>query len=509
MNWRDAVLKLGIDFGTSTILVTKWNEKENGNVEIVNGIGAYGNNYVENVVYIKDADNILIGESAKTMVTAPNSHQENYITGIKRHLLDPDWRCSIIADKTGEKMTFTAPEVCTMIFKYIHDNVKKNHPNDFSDDEEINVVLSVPYDYKADTRNIISDSAENAGLHVESLIEEPVAASLCYGIFNDALDNGKSQNIMIVDFGGGTLDTTAFSFTYENGDRIKIETLATGGDSRLGGYDITNILVKYYTSKFKNIPDAKKENEIFKTCNDIKEQLSELDDDSDCMEVCVEGMNYEYVEEEISVKDFKQLLEDNDIFKRMKKTFDDSVLRSGISKNDFDKIILVGGTCKIACIQQYIENYFGKKPIISSSVDIFEMVGFGAGLYCKSLTLGEQFDYYIIQKVIYSTGVFSSTEDRKRHFNPYIKSNSNYDEFVCHRFKVNTDSGIQKLSVYQAPTDDASEAESKKIGYLNIDCSRLPNQIVNLSLKIQNHDILYKIANDYCEVIAEGSIFKV
>lgn len=502
-------MKLGIDFGTSTILVTRWDENENSNVEIVNGIGSYGANFVENVVYIKDADTILIGDSAKTYVNSPNAHQENYISGIKRHLLNPEWRCSIIADGTGETLTFTAPEVCTMVFRYISDTVKKNHPNDFKEDEPIHVVLSVPYDYKADTRNIISESAEKAGLLVESLIEEPIAASMSYGIFNDALENGKSQNIMIVDFGGGTLDTTAFSFTSEEGGRTKIETLATGGDSKLGGLDITRILKEHYTSKLSNKLDNKTEQQVFDRCNEYKEILSDYENDTDSIEIMIEGMNFEYVEEELTLGEYRQLLEENGIFDKMKKTFDDCVSRSGISKTEFDKVILVGGTCKISLIQKYIEEYFGKKPIISTAVDIFELVGLGAGLYCKSLTLKDNFNYYIVQKVIYSIGVFSSGINGGSHFNPFVKSNSKYDEYVDRRFGMKQQCGTAVLDIYQAPADDSPRETCKKIGYIDIECDRFPNKMLNLSLKIQNHDILYKLSNDYNEEVSKGSIFKV
>jgi molecular chaperone DnaK len=495
-------VKLGIDFGTSTILITKWDEKNpDSDVTPVAGIAAFGVNFIDNVVYIKNRDEIFLGDSAKTFVTSPNAHQENYITGIKRHLLNPDWRCTINLDDEGE-LTFT---VCTMIFKHIRNKIIESHPCDFEDDEAIHTVLSVPFDYSADIRNIISESAERAGLIIDSLIEEPIAASLCYGIFEDSVD---AQKVMVVDFGGGTLDTTAIQFTKESDGRTRIETLATGGDSKLGGIDITNILKDYYSSRLKTPPDEKTKFEIFKLCNDYKEIISSFHDDSDSIAIMIEGVNFEYVEDNLTLVDFRKLLEKNGIFKKMKKTFDDCVARSGLNKNEFDKIVLAGGTCKISCIQEYIENYFGKKPVITGAVDIFELVGIGAGLYCKSLSLGNRFNYYVVQKVIYSLGVFSGCNGTQ-HFNPFVRSNTNYDEYVERRYTLSVEHGLQRLYVYQAPSDDASVGDCKKIGYITVDCSLYPYGNFILALKIQNHDIYYQTRDHLNEVKSQGSVFQM
>lgn len=498
-------MKLGIDFGTSTIMVTKWNEKNN-EIEIVQNLSGYASQYINNIIYFKNADEIVIGESAENMYASPNSFSGNYISGIKRHLLEKDWFCDIQfydEAKNIKNVRFTAPEVCTKIFKLLKERIEDRNPNDNITD----VVISVPYDYSADIRNIIAKSAIDAGLNVTNLIEEPVAASLCYGVFNSPVNGNEAENIMVVDFGGGTLDITAFKFKKDDTGMVNIETLAKSGNSELGGIDITNIIKNHFVSGLVTPLDNRMNFETFKYFNDIKEIISEYTDDDETTDIFFTGMNDEFVEEQFSLGDFKHLLEENGIFNKIKDALDECVQKSNVKINEYDKIILVGGTCKILCIQDYLEKYFEKKPFSPQSNDIFELVGVGAGLYCKSLS-NNDFRYKIIPKVTYSIGVICDG-----YFEPLVESNTQYDVEHFTRFSFYTNDGrnygTDNIEIYQCPEGSVDVSKCKKIGYIEIVLNHFLRQQIEISLKIQNHDIVYVLKDYSGAVKAKGSIFRI
>lgn len=487
-------------------MVTKWNEKNN-EIEILQNLSGFAAQYINNVVYFKNADEILIDTSAKTMYSSPNAFPGNYISGIKRHLLEKDWFCEIqFYDESGniKKIRFTAPEVCTKIFIWLKERIESRNPNENISD----VVISVPYDYSADIRNIIAKSAIDAGFNVTQLIEEPVAASLCYGVFNAPVNGNQSEKIMVVDFGGGTLDITAFEFRKDNTGMVNIETLAKSGNSELGGIDITNIIKDNFVSELSTPLNKKTEFEIFDYFNnDIKLNISECTKDDDTVDIFFEGMNGEFVESELSLGEFKNLLKDNGIFDKLRDSLDECVKKSNLRKDQYDKIILVGGTCKILCIQDYLEEYFGKKPFSPQSNDIFELVGVGAGLYCKSLS-NNDFRYKIIPKVTYSIGVICDGA-----FNPLIKGNTQYDVEHFSKFNFSTDDGrtygTDNIEIYQAPEGTTDISKCKKIGYIEIVLNHFMRQQIEISLKIQNHDIVYVLKDYSGTVKAKGSIFRI
>lgn len=504
---RRIFLKLGIDFGTSTILVTKWNESTE-QVEIVCNLGDYGSEFIDNIEYFRKPDEIIIGTNAENMYSSPNSHKENFISGIKRCLLDKDWsREMTFYDEIGDiqKYTFTAPEICTKIFAFLIEKIRRNSPNE----EITDVVISVPYDYSSDVRNVIAKSAADAGFEVKRLIEEPVAASFCYGVFNSPLRDNQSENIMVVDFGGGTLDITAFKFSRNESGIVNIETLATSGDSKLGGIDITNIIKNHFIEKIGVTLDSKNDLEAFRYFNnDVKHVISECIDDSDTIDVFfADERSGEFIDEQFSRRQFIELLEENGVFEKLKKALDECVNISGTDRFSYDKIILAGGTCKIMCIQEYLEKYFGKKPFSPQSTDIFNLVGVGAGLYCHSLGNNE-FKYNIIEKVKYSIGVMVAGK-----FQPLTESNTDYDKMHFQQFTYDTSdgrtTGNDEIEIFQCP-DGVNDAERcKKIGYIDMRLQDFPYKKIEMSLQIKNHDILYVLKDYTGRTKAQGSIFKV
>ena len=231
---------LGIDFGTSTNYVTRWNEAD-GSIKAVPNLDPTiytGDEVFPNVIYYCQNGEKLVGKAAlKRAAIDP----QNGVVGVKRKLVEDNWEYNIPA--LGTK--YSPVDVATDIFSYIKDKVSTNNGGADID----GVVISVPYAYGNKERLKIRRSAERAGLNVLDLIEEPVAAAISYGLFQKTSTMGHSEKIMVFDFGGGTLDITVFLYEKSADGRVSIEVLNTEGIRDFGGQVIDDILLTKVANK--------------------------------------------------------------------------------------------------------------------------------------------------------------------------------------------------------------------------------------------------------------------
>ncbi len=217
---------LGIDFGTSTLCVTRWKENNN-QVEMVpplvsTGFGKSGP--IENVIFYDSAEEHLIGAPAiKKMELDP--HQ--FVSAIKREIEGNGWQRKIFDQSK------TAVDVAADIFSYIRVRVEDMYGGNEID----GIVVSVPFAFGHRERQKIKQAAQIAKMPVLALIEEPVAAALSCGIFeNKEIRDG--EKVLVFDFGGGTIDMTIFEKKCEPDGTIGIEVITTDGHKELGGKDI-------------------------------------------------------------------------------------------------------------------------------------------------------------------------------------------------------------------------------------------------------------------------------
>ena len=162
----------------------------------------------------------------------------NVVEGIKRKLEYDNWKQRIAS--IGQELS--SEEIATDIFKVIKNRVEGIHGGTPVE----GVVISVPFAFQSKERQRIKNAAENAGLNVMKLIEEPVAAAICFGLFHEVVKNNKKEKVLIFDLGGGTFDVTIFELVKQSDDTIRVEVLNTDGHKNLGGKDIDDMLVKKF-----------------------------------------------------------------------------------------------------------------------------------------------------------------------------------------------------------------------------------------------------------------------
>ncbi len=162
----------------------------------------------------------------------------NVVEGIKRKLEYDNWKQRIAS--IGQELS--SEEIATDIFKVIKNRVEAIHGGTPVE----GVVISVPFAFQSKERQRIKNAAENAGLNVMKLIEEPVAAAICFGLFHEVVKNNKKEKVLIFDLGGGTFDVTIFELVKQSDDTIRVEVLNTDGHKNLGGKDIDDMLVKKF-----------------------------------------------------------------------------------------------------------------------------------------------------------------------------------------------------------------------------------------------------------------------
>ena len=239
-------LFLGIDFGTSTNVVTRWDTAKKSALPIP--LGSFGAGEVfPNVIYYektKNGINTIVGDDA---VQKGKPDPDNAVFAIKRSLENSNFRKYI--ENLGRNVS--NEEVAADIFSWIKKNVEKA----FGGENVEGVVISVPFAFQNPERRRIEQAARRAGLQVFGLIEEPVAAALSFGIM-EKTESGKAEKILVFDLGGGTFDVTIFDFQKHSKDKFYIRVLTTNGDKNLGGIDIDDMIVKKISYMMKkNFPN--------------------------------------------------------------------------------------------------------------------------------------------------------------------------------------------------------------------------------------------------------------
>ncbi len=323
---------LGIDLGTSTSEIAYINE--DGNVELIpNHLGEY---ITPSVVHIKEDGQIIVGLEAKEQIIL---NPESTFMEVKRLMgTDAVLKC--------HGKTYSPVEVTSFILKYLIDCAKT-----YLNEEVNNVVITVPAYFTDIQRRDTIKAGEMAGIKVERIINEPTAASLDYGIMNME----ECKNIMIYDFGGGTLDVTVMEL-FEG----VIDVKSSCGNNALGGKDFDQAIIDYIVNKI---------NSDYKV--DITKDLRGMVRIKQAAEECKISLSYD---EEFNIdlpflftkkgnpigfsetitKDFFEslILEKVSSTSRQVKT---ALLDANINADELDLVLLVGGTTKIPLVTKFLQ----------------------------------------------------------------------------------------------------------------------------------------------------------
>ena len=377
------MVAIGIDLGTTYSCVGWW--KDNRCEIIAND---QGNRTTPSYVAFNDKERI-VGDGAKnqssmnpenTVFDAKRligrDYDDSTLQGDLKHfpfkVIGKDNKPVIEVEYKGEQKQFHPEEISSMILTKMKETAEA-----YIGEEVKDAVITVPAYFNDSQRQATKDAGLISGLNVLRIINEPTAAAIAYGLDN----NPTEKNILIFDLGGGTFDVSLLNI-----DDGIFEVKATAGDTHLGGEDFDNILLQHFITEFKrkhrhDLSDNKRASRRLRTaCEKAKRTLSSSSTASIEIDSLFEGIDFF---SSISRAKFENLC--MPLFQKCIDPVTRVLKDSGVSKNNVDDIVLVGGSTRIPKIQELLSNFFNGKEL-SKKINPDEAVAYGASVQSAILS---------------------------------------------------------------------------------------------------------------------------
>ena len=368
---------IGIDLGTTNSCVAIM---EGGNVTIIpNSEGA---RTTPSVVNIKDNGEVVVGEIAKRQaVTNPTST----VSSIKTHM-GSDYKVEIFGKK------YTPQEISAKILQKL-----KKDAEAYLGEEVKEAVITVPAYFTDSQRQATKDAGTIAGLDVKRIINEPTAAALAYG-----LEKKKEEKVLVFDLGGGTFDVSVLEIS----DGV-IEVISTAGNNHLGGDDFDNEIIKWLVAEFKkeNGIDLSNDKMAYQRLKDAaekaKKELSTLMETSISLPfITMDATGPKHLEMKLTRAKFNDLT--RHLVEATQGPTKTALQDANLNANQIDEILLVGGSTRIPAVQEWVENFFGKKP--NKGINPDEVVAAGAAIQ-GGVLMGDVKDILLLDVTPLSLGI--------------------------------------------------------------------------------------------------------
>lgn len=369
---------IGIDLGTTNSAVAVM---EGGESVIVPN--SEGNRTTPSIVaFTKDSER-LVGETAKRQaITNP----DRTITSIKREM-GTEYKVNI------DGKDYSPEEISAMILQKL-----KADTESYLGEEVTEAVITVPAYFTDSQRQATKNAGKIAGLNVKRIINEPTAAALAYGIDKET----DQHKVMVYDLGGGTFDVSIL----EVGDGV-FEVLATRGNNRLGGDDFDEKLLNYLADEFMKQngvdlrKDATSKQRLKDAAENAKKELStRVSTNVNLPFISAVNGTPVHLNMDITRSKFDELTSDlvEESLKPVRQALEDA----GLSHNDIEKVLLVGGSTRIPAVQEAVKKLIGKNP--QKDINPDECVAIGAALQGGVLT-GEVKDLLLLDVTPLSLGI--------------------------------------------------------------------------------------------------------
>lgn len=348
---------VGIDLGTSTSEISFYMD---GKPRAILFDSSIKTSYiVPSIVALDNKGMLLVGEKARNYVDIPGRG----LREVKRKM------------GTGTKVSlggtqYRPEEISAFLLRHLVDHAERILKEKITD-----VVITVPANWNDAQKTATKVAGEIAGLNVIRLINEPTAAALAFGIKNIQVE----EQLLVFDFGGGTLDITVLEMMGG-----VMDVICSHGDPELGGKEfdevIKSIILKKFKGKHIGFPVTEISDGILKaTSENVKKKLS-----TEALAKVylpkfsvLKGETVDF-ECTVSREEFEHEL--SNFLDRARACLKATLKKSGVRPSSIGKIILVGGTTYVPCVRNLVREFFGKEPKFEINPDI--AVSFGASIQC-------------------------------------------------------------------------------------------------------------------------------
>jgi molecular chaperone DnaK len=287
---------------------------------------------------------------------------------------------------------YSPPEISAMILAKL-----KEAAEAYLGEKVSKAVITVPAYFNDAQRQATKDAGQIAGLEVMRIINEPTAAALAYG-----LDKKKDETIAVYDFGGGTFDISIL----EVGDGV-VEVKSTNGDTHLGGDNIDQRIIDWLIQEFKKDQgvDVSRDQMALQRLKEAAEkakiELSTLlETEINLPFLTADASGPKHLNVKLTRARFEQMVDD--ILQRAVGPCKQCMQDAGVTPNDIDEVVLVGGSTRIPKVVQMVRDLFGKEP--NKSVNPDEVVAVGAAVQGGVLG-GEVKDVLLLDVTPLSLGI--------------------------------------------------------------------------------------------------------
>ncbi len=368
---------IGIDLGTTNSVVAVM---EGGKPTVI--ANAEGSRTTPSIVGFSKTGERLVGQLAKRQAIL---NPDKTIASIKRHMGD-DYKVNI------DGKDYTPQEISAMILRKLADDASS-----YLGEKVTSAVITVPAYFNDAQRQATKDAGKIAGLDVLRIVNEPTAAALAYG-----LEKEKSEKVLVFDLGGGTFDVSIL----EIGDGVH-EVLSTSGDTHLGGDDFDQKIMDWICDEFQKQEGIDLRNDkqamqrVKEAAEKAKIELSSVLETSISLPfITADANGPKHLELSLTRAKFEDL--SRDLLNRCKVPVETALKDAGVTKNDINEVVLVGGSSRIPAVQQLVKEYTGKEP--NQSVNPDEVVAVGAAIQAGVLA-GEVKDIVLLDVTPLTLGI--------------------------------------------------------------------------------------------------------
>jgi molecular chaperone DnaK len=421
---------IGIDFGTSNSVVANF---QYGHAEVIPN--KEGLKWTPSVVTLRRDGTLSFGQEAKETFDEQRS-----IRSIKR-ILGSSERVPLV----GQNLR--AEQIAVMLFSLLKKDAEERLGESFT-----KAVVTIPANSKGLARHSTKLCAGAAGLQVLTLINEPTAAAICYG-----LNASEDQTILVYDFGGGTLDVTVLRIHHGI-----FEEISSKGISKLGGDDMDVLLGKLLADRFQQKTGFDVLNSPYKQQFMLAVEQAKIDLSAEQTAVARRAAlvpeRHLNLEEEIDRPTFER--EIMPLVLKSGTAIDEAMKLRGLKPKDIDRILLVGGTSKIPLVRRYVaEKMAGKEPEPFDRVDPMTCVAQGAAIVAAILQGAPGLDNYAYSvKLEHSLCTNPVDEHRRIYLDPIIKRGVDIPCSFTKTYHPVADPATRVvISVYEGDTYDSPE----------------------------------------------------